>query len=256
MLLALDAGNTNITIGAFEDRKLTSRWRLRTVHDQTADEWGVLLRNLFALGSLDLTKVDGIIIASVVPPLDSTLDAMTRRYFHLEPMFVTCETPTGLKILYDNPSEVGADRIVNGVAAHHKYGGPCVVVDLGTAITFDAVSKNAEYLGGIICPGIGIAVEGLFSKTARLPLVDFREPEKLIGTNTVGSMQSGLYYGAIGMIDGILERLFVALGKETKAIATGGQAELIVRGSRYLKDVDSDLTLEGLELIWRRNHQP
>ncbi len=178
MLLALDAGNTNITIGAFEEDSLTGRWRLRTVHDQTADEWGVLLRNLFALNSLDLSRVDGIIIASVVPPLDSTLAEMTRRYFHREPIFITSTTDTGLKILYDNPREVGADRIVNGVAAFHRYGGPCVVVDLGTAITFDAVSKDAEYLGGVICPGIGISIEGLFSKTARLPLVDFREPEK------------------------------------------------------------------------------
>ena len=255
MLLALDAGNTNITIGAFEEGALTGRWRLRTVHEQTADEWGVLLRNLFALNSLDLSRVDGIIIASVVPPLDSTLAEMTRRYFHREPMFVTSTTDTGLTILYDNPREVGADRIVNGVAAFAKYGGPCVVVDLGTAITFDAVSSNAEYLGGVICPGIGISIEGLFAKTARLPLVDFCEPEKLIGTNTVGSMQSGLYYGAIGMIDGILERLMETLGPETTAIATGGQAELIVRGSRYLKEMDADLTLRGLHLIWERNHK-
>ena len=255
MLLALDAGNTNITIGAFEEGALTGRWRLRTVHDQTADEWGVLLRNLFALNSLDLSRVDGIIIASVVPPLDSTLAEMTRRYFHREPMFVTSTTDTGLTILYDNPREVGADRIVNGVAAFAKYGGPCVVVDLGTAITFDAVSSNAEYLGGVICPGIGISIEGLFAKTARLPLVDFCEPEKLIGTNTVGSMQSGLYYGAIGMIDGILERLMETLGSKTTAIATGGQAELIVRGSRYLKEMDADLTLRGLHLIWERNHK-
>lgn len=255
MLLALDAGNTNITIGAFEEGALTGRWRLRTVHEQTADEWGVLLRNLFALNSLDLSRVDGIIIASVVPPLDSTLAEMTRRYFHREPMFVTSTTDTGLTILYDNPREVGADRIVNGVAAFAKYGGPCVVVDLGTAITFDAVSSNAEYLGGVICPGIGISIEGLFAKTARLPLVDFCEPEKLIGTNTVGSMQSGLYYGAIGMIDGILERLMETLGPKTTAIATGGQAELIVRGSRYLKEMDADLTLRGLQLIWERNHK-
>jgi type III pantothenate kinase len=254
MLLALDAGNTNITIGAFENRVLTGHWRLRTVLDQTADEWGVLMRNLFSLSSLKLEDVDGIIIASVVPPLDTTMAMMAERYFHTNAMFVTPATDTGLKISYDNPAEVGADRIVNGVAAFQKYGGPCVVVDLGTAITFDAVSAGGRYLGGIICPGIGIAIEGLFAKTARLPLVDFREPEKLIGTNTVGSMQSGLYYGAIGMIDGILERLTEALGPETRAIATGGQAHLIVRGSRYLKEIDEDLTLYGLQMIWERNH--
>ncbi len=253
MLLALDVGNTNVTIGVFQGRELGAHWRLRTVHDQTADEWGILLRNLFALASLDSAGIDGIIIASVVPPLDSTLAAMARQYFDTEALFVTPETDTGLKIRYDNPREVGADRVVNGVAAYHLYGGPCVVVDLGTAITFDAISAKAEYLGGVICAGIAISIEALFAKTARLPLVDFREPARLIGTNTVGSMQSGLYYGAIGKIDGILERMIAELGPDTRAIATGGQARLIVRGSRYLKIIDDDLTLKGLELIWERN---
>jgi type III pantothenate kinase len=168
----------------------------------------------------------------------------------MDAMFVTPETKTGVQVLYDNPREVGADRVVNAVAAFHKYGGPCVVVDLGTAITFDAVSSDGEYLGGVICPGISISIGALFAKTARLPMVDFREPEKLIGSNTVGSIQSGLYYGTIGMIDGILERLVNSMGEGTKAIATGGQAGLIVRGSRFLKTLDEDLTLEGLRLIW------
>ena len=255
MLLALDAGNTNITIGVFDGSKLVRHWRLRTVHDQTSDEWGILMRNLFSLAGMNLDRVHGMIVASVVPPLDSTLAEMSRRYFNREPMFVNSHTDTGLTVLYDNPREVGADRIVNSVAALAKYGGPCVVVDLGTAITFDAISGNAEYLGGLICPGIGMSVQGLFTRTARLPLVDFREPERVIGNNTVNSMQAGLYYGAIGMIDGIVERLITELGANTKVVATGGQAELVMRGSRYLRHLDPDLTLEGLQLIWQRNQK-
>ena len=255
MLLALDAGNTNITIGVFRNGTLASRWRLRTVHEQTADEWGVLLRNLFSLAGLDFSLIDGVIVSSVVPPLDASLTEMARQYFHREPLFVTADTDTGLRILYDNPRDVGADRIVNSVAVFHDRGGPCVVVDLGTAITFDAVSARAEYLGGIICPGVGISIQALFAKTARLPMVDFRDPGRLIGTNTVGSIQSGLYYGIIAMIDGILERLVAQLGPETRLIATGGQAELIARGSRYLKEADPDITLRGLQLIWERNQK-
>jgi type III pantothenate kinase len=253
MLLALDVGNTNVTIGVFQGAELGAHWRLRTVHDQTADEWGILVRNLFDLAELDCGAIDGIIVASVVPPLDPTLAGMARQYFDTDAVFVTSETDTGLAIRYDNPREVGADRIVNSVAAYRLYGGPAIVVDFGTAITFDAVSAGAEYLGGVIAAGIGISVEALFAKTARLPLVDFREPKKLIGTNTIGSMQSGLYYGAIGMIDGILERMIGELGPATRAIATGGQARMIVRGSRYLKIIDEDLTLKGLQFIWDRN---
>lgn len=256
MLLALDAGNTNVTIGVFsDDRKLIARWRLRTIHDQTADEWGILILNLLSVSSLVAAGIDSMAISTVVPPIRTPLAEMAERYFHIQPLFIDENTDTGLTIRYENPREVGADRIVNSLAAFQRFGGPCVVVDLGTAITFDAISAKAEYLGGIIFPGIGISTGALFARTARLPKVDLRDPGKLIGTNTVGSIQSGLFWGYIAVIDGLLEKLIAELGPDTKTVATGGQAKLIFESSRLLQHLDDDLTLEGLRIAWDRSRR-
>lgn len=252
MLLAIDAGNTNLTIGVYRKRTLETSWRLRTVRERTADEWGILLRELFEAHGMKFSEVSGIVVSSVVPPIDAPLNTMARRYFSTAPLFVTAESDLGLKVLVDHPREVGADRVVNAVAAFEKYGGPVVVVDFGTAINFDVVSGRGEFLGGLICPGLGIAISGLFEKAARLPLVDIGEPRRLIGTNTVDCIQSGLYYGTIGTVDGIMARLVKELGAQTQCVATGGQAHLLARGSAFIKTVDEDLTLDGLEMIWER----
>lgn len=253
MLLALDAGNTNVTIGVFEGSRLVTAWRLRTDRDQTADEWGIKLRQLFTLAGLKLEDVGGMIIASVVPPVDAPLAEMSRRYFDRAPMFVSVDLDLGIRVEIDNPREAGADRLANSVAAHAEFGGPCVVVDLGTAINFDVVSKNGAFIGGVICPGIGVAASGLYQKTARLPLVDFRAPRSLIGANTVDCIQSGLYYSVLGAIDSITERLLTQLGPSTQVIATGGQSALIIEGSKHIRRADPDLTLKGLLGIWQRN---
>ena len=249
-LFCVDIGNTNILMGLYESETLTSHWRIATAHRRMADEYAMLIFDLFDRSAKQPAAVTGIAIVSVVPPLTSVFEEVCSRYFDQIPMVVGSGVRTGVHIRYDSPQEVGADRIVNAVATYHRYGGPACVVDFGTATTFDAISSQGDYLGGAIAPGIGIAADALFQRTAKLPRIDLVRPPTVIGKNTVHSMQSGMLFGYVGLVEGLVARFRSELGPGMKVIATGGLASLVASETEVVDAVDPWLTLEGLRLIW------
>ena len=253
MLMAIDIGNTHIVLGIYKDEQLVSHWRLSTKIDRTVDEYGIILRNLFLHNDLDHHDVNAIAVSSVVPPVMPTIEGMTRQYFQLEPLVVGPGVKTGMPILYDNPREVGADRIVNAVAGFEHYGGPLLIIDFGTATTFCVVSAQGEYLGGAITIGIDVAMEALFQKTAKLPRIELVKPAKIIGRNTVTSLQSGLVYGFIGQVEGIIQRIKEELNEDLYVVATGGICRYMAGESSLINKEDPYLTLEGLRIIYNRN---
>lgn len=255
MLLVFDIGNTNMVLGAYEGKELLQHWRISTDRQKTGDEYGMLINNLFAYGGLSIKDIEAVIISSVVPPLVVPLVKMCQRYFNVEPLVVGPGIKTGIFIKYENPREVGADRIVNAVAAHHKYGGdrPLIIVDFGTATTFCVIDQNGDYLGGAIAPGIGISTEALFQRAAKLPRIELVKPKTVICRNTVTSMQSGIIYGFVGQVDGIVRRMKEEMGRDAFVVATGGLANLITMESSTINAVEHFLTLEGLQIIYELN---
>lgn len=257
MLLAIDVGNTNIVLGVFDRDALVQSWRLQSLRERTADELGLLVDGLFAHSRIERVQVRGVILGSVVPPLTPTVVAMAERFFGVPLLTVDPAVNTGMPILYDNPWEVGADRIVNSVAAYEKFGrsaqAPLIVVDFGTATTLDAISAKGEYLGGAICPGVQISADALFQRAARLPRIDVRKPSTIIGRTTVGAMEAGLFYGYVGMVEGLVRRMTDELGGHAVCLATGGLADVIAPETPLIHHVDPDLTLTGLRIVWERN---
>ena len=251
MLLAIDAGNTNITLGLFREQELIAQWRLLTERERSGDEYEADMLDVFERAGIDRKEVKGIAVASVVPQLDQALKQVAASFF-VEPLFVDHMTDTGLKLLYHPPSDLGVDRIVDGVAAMNKYGAPCIVVDFGTATTFNLIGGNKEFLGGAISPGLFTCAEALFQRAAKLPRVEFVRPRRVIGSSTVEAMQSGLYYGYLGLIDGMIEKMIGEMGPVFRIVATGGLAPLIAEASQYIDTIDETLTLDGLRIVYER----
>jgi type III pantothenate kinase len=250
-------GNTNIVVGVFRGATLGHSWRLTTLRERTADELGILLTDLCQYHGIRPQEISGIVMGSVVPPLTGTLMAMARAYFGRTPLNLEPGVQTGMPVLYDNPAEVGADRIVNGIAAYEQHGRATpravVVVDFGTATTFDAISADGEYLGGVICPGPQISADALFQRAARLPRIEVRKPSRVIGSNTVGAMQAGLFWGYVDMVEGLVRRVRAELGGNAAVVATGGLAEVVAPETPAIEHVDPELTLHGLRIVWERN---
>lgn len=253
MLLVIDVGNTNMVLGVYKDTELLDHWRISTDRQRTTDEYGVLIRELFYLNDFRADDINAIIISSVVPPVVPTLERMCQRYFGLSPLLIGPGVKTGMDIRYDNPREVGADRIVNAVAAYEKYGGPVIIVDFGTATTFCAVDAKGVYLGGSICPGIGISTEALVQRTAKLPRIELKRTDSVICRNTIESMQAGVFYGFVGQVEGIVSRMRRELDMSARVVATGGLAVVIAPATKAIDVVEPMLTLEGLRIIYERN---